>query len=162
MLQCSMAQSLLCKNHARSMLQCSKLVSAYLCRHKRQCCTNSGQPRSELHQCSAKPGYLSRFVNIRVFPSILGAILCVIVESELNKRSNKNEIDTLHCAILYRYNVKRIRGVIVSLYRPQCRGLYALTINVSNISTRNCIPKQPYKLRKATHHDNTINLTTNQ
>jgi hypothetical protein len=154
MLQCSMAQSLLCKNHARSMLQCSKLVSAYLHRHKRLCCTISGQPRPELHQGSAKPGYLSRFVNIRVFPSILGAILCVIVESELNKRSDKNEINTLHGIILHRYNVEWLRCFTVPLHRPHSRRLFTLSPNASNIDNSNCIPKQPYRLRKTTHHEN--------
>jgi hypothetical protein len=49
-----------------------------------QCCTTLGQPRPMMHQSCADLEYLTRFVNIRVFPSIFDAILCVIVESELN------------------------------------------------------------------------------
>jgi len=114
-----------------------------------QCCTNIGQPRPELHQSCAWPEYLSRFVNIRVFPSIFDAILCVIVESELNKRSNKNEINTLLSTVLHRYNVKWLWCFTVPLHRSHNRRIFTLSFNVGNINDSNCIPKQPYRLRKA-------------
>jgi len=133
MLLCSMAQ---CLPMQESCQVCAGYVAV---QYMWRCCTTLGQPRSMLHQSSAWPGYLSRFVNIRVFPSIFDAILCVIVESELNKRSNKNEINTLHGTILHRYNVKWLWCFTVPLHRSHNRRIFTLSFNVGNINDSNSI-----------------------